>query len=40
MDDVGVWVSKKLSRFVGPTEDMDNTPARKHGHEALQEAAE
>jgi multidrug efflux pump subunit AcrB len=40
MDDVGVWVSKKLSRFVGPTEDMDSTPARKHGHEALQEAAE
>jgi hypothetical protein len=26
MDDVGVWVSRKLGRFVGPTEDMDETP--------------
>jgi multidrug efflux pump subunit AcrB len=26
MDDVGVWVSRKLGRFVGPTEDMDDVP--------------
>jgi multidrug efflux pump subunit AcrB len=26
MDDVGVWVSKKLGRFVGPTEDIETAP--------------
>jgi hydrophobic/amphiphilic exporter-1 (mainly G- bacteria), HAE1 family len=40
MDDVGVWVSKKLGRFIGPTEDLDSEPPKKHGHATLQEAAE
>ncbi len=26
MDDVGVWVARKLGRLVGPTEDMDSAP--------------
>jgi multidrug efflux pump subunit AcrB len=26
MDDVGVWVSKKLGRFVGPTEEIEEQP--------------
>jgi hydrophobic/amphiphilic exporter-1 (mainly G- bacteria), HAE1 family len=40
MDDVGVWVAKKLGRFVGPTEDLDSDQPKKHGHATLQEAAE
>ncbi|BCJ90419.1 ABC transporter permease [Terrihabitans soli] len=39
MDDVGVWVSKKLGRFVGPTENDEDAP-KKRGHGTLQEAAE
>jgi hydrophobe/amphiphile efflux-1 (HAE1) family protein len=42
MDDVGVWVSKKLGRFVGPTENMDDdVPVKKPtAHGARLEAAE
>jgi HAE1 family hydrophobic/amphiphilic exporter-1 len=42
MDDVGVWVQKKLGRFVGPTEDLDQEPAKpkKPAHRPLSEAAE
>jgi hydrophobe/amphiphile efflux-1 (HAE1) family protein len=42
MDDVGVWVSKKLGRFVGPTENLDgDVPVKKHGaHGTRLEAAE
>jgi hydrophobe/amphiphile efflux-1 (HAE1) family protein len=43
MDDVGVWVSQKLGRFVGPTESMDDdapAPKKRGARGTLQEAAE
>ncbi len=40
MDDVGVWVSRKLGRFVGPTEDLDAEDAANAHRRELREAAE
>lgn len=43
MDDIGVWVSKKLGHFVGPTENMDEdapAPKKRGARGTLQEAAE